>query len=169
MDLIEPVGADHVLGPAQARIVVVEYGDFECPNCKQAAPAVEMLLKRFEGRVRFVYRHFPLEEVHPHALQAAEAAECAGAQHKFWEMHQRCSITRRAEPRELHGYAAQLGLDMARFSTDLTSHAIWRESAATLTADGGAAYAVRRVSLSTAAGRTCRSDCTCCSMPPRPH
>jgi protein-disulfide isomerase len=123
VDLIEPVGAsDHVLGPAQARIVVVEYGDFECPNCKQAAPAVEMLLKRFDGQVRFVYRHFPLE-VHPHALQAAEAAECADAQHKFWELHQMLFDNQSAlRTEDLHGYAARLGLDVARFETEMTSH-----------------------------------------------
>jgi len=74
-ELTIPVNAtDHVIGPRDARITVTEYGDFECPNCKQAAPAVKLLLHRFEGRIRFVYRHFPLEEVHPHALHAAEAA-----------------------------------------------------------------------------------------------
>ena len=68
-------------------MTVVEYGDFECPSCGQAYPAVKMLLKRFGDRVRFVYRHLPLVEVHPHAELAAEAAEAAGAQHKFWQMH----------------------------------------------------------------------------------
>src|SRR5262245_15826529 len=77
----------HTLGPDHAHVTVVEYGDFECPNCKQAAPAVKLLLQRFEERVRFVYRHFPLEDVHPHALLAAETAECAAAQGKFWQMH----------------------------------------------------------------------------------
>ena len=74
---------DHVLGPVSAKVTVVEYGDFECPSCGQAYPAVKMLLKRFGDRVRFVFRHFPLVEVHPHAELAAEAAEAAGAQHKF--------------------------------------------------------------------------------------
>src|SRR3954470_5998705 len=78
---------DHVLGPSHARVTIVEYGDFECPNCKQAAPAVKLLLGKFEGRVRYVFRHFPLEEVHPHALRAAEAAEAAAGQEKFWPMH----------------------------------------------------------------------------------
>ena len=78
-ELTEPVRAtDHALGSDHAAVTVVEYGDFECPNCKQAAPAVKLLLERFANRVRFVYRHFPLQEVHPHALSAAEAAECAG-------------------------------------------------------------------------------------------
>ena len=71
--LTEPVrAADHTLGPDHAPVTVVEYGDFECPNCKQAAPAVKLLLERFDQRVRFAYRHFPLEDVHPHALLAAE-------------------------------------------------------------------------------------------------
>src|SRR6266852_823395 len=79
---------DHILGPISAKVTVVEYGDFECPSCGQAYPAVKMLLKHFGDRMRFVYRHFPLVEVHPHAELAAEAAEAAGAQHKFWQMHE---------------------------------------------------------------------------------
>src|SRR5256885_12718654 len=83
--LAVPVNAtDHVLGPASAKVTIVEYGDFECPSCGQAYPAVKMLLKRFGDRVRFVFRNFPLVEVHPHAEFAAEAAEAAGAQHQFW-------------------------------------------------------------------------------------
>src|SRR5215831_20202706 len=87
-DLIRPVdSSDHVLGAAHAPVVVVEYGDFQCPTCKQAAPSVKLLLTRFPNRVLFAYRHFPLEEAHPHALAAAEAAECAAQQGKFWLMH----------------------------------------------------------------------------------
>src|SRR5437899_5853307 len=87
-ELAVPVSAvDHALGASHAPFTVVEYGDFECPNCKQAAPAVRQLLKHFSDWVRLVYRYFPLEEVHPHAVSAAEAAECAGAQGKFWQMH----------------------------------------------------------------------------------
>src|SRR5258705_12359078 len=86
--LAVPVGpADHVIGPANARVTVVEYGDFECPNCKQAASALKQLAARFGDGVRMVYRHFPLETAHVHALLAAEAAECAGAQGKFLPMH----------------------------------------------------------------------------------
>jgi len=69
-----PSANDHALGVPHGSVTVVEYGDFECPNCKQAAPVVKLLLSRFQGRMRFVYRHFPLHEVHPHALQAVEAA-----------------------------------------------------------------------------------------------
>ena len=71
-------GSDHVLGPDNAAVVVIEFGDFECPNCRQAYPAVKQLLQHFQQRVRFAYRHFPLTEIHPHAQLAAEAAEAAG-------------------------------------------------------------------------------------------
>ena len=73
LDLVETVAAtDHSLGPVNAPVTVVEYGDFECPNCKQAKPAVEIMLRRFENEVRFVFRHFPIFDIHSHALQAAE-------------------------------------------------------------------------------------------------
>lgn len=119
--LAEPVVAiDHVRGSAHAPVVVVEYGDFECPNCRQAAPVVNLLLERFAGQVCAVYRHFPLEESHPHALLAAQAAECAGAQGKFWEMHDLLfdhqDRLRRAHLRE---YADRLQLDLVRFDAEL--------------------------------------------------
>jgi protein-disulfide isomerase len=120
IDLAEGVGpTDHSRGPDHAPIVLVEYGDFECPNCKQAAPTVEMLLRRFEEQVRFVFRHFPLLDVHPHALAAAEAAECAGAQGKFWEMHaQLFEHQTHLDRKHLLRYGAELALDVARFTAD---------------------------------------------------
>jgi protein-disulfide isomerase len=120
-DLAVAVSAvDHVLGPEHAPVTVVEYGDFECPNCKLAAPAVKLLLERFTNRVRFAFRHFPLEQPHPHALAAAEAAECAGAQGRFWEMHDLLFARQQhLARRDLDAYAAQLGLDMARFSAEM--------------------------------------------------
>jgi len=120
-ELLVPIDpTDHTLGPDHAPVVVVEYGDFECPNCKQAAPAVKLLLERFAAKVRFAYRHFPLEDVHPHALMAAEAAECAGAQGKFWEMHELLFANQdHLKPKQLHGYAEQLGLDMARYTAEM--------------------------------------------------
>ncbi|HLJ38465.1 MAG TPA: thioredoxin domain-containing protein [Steroidobacteraceae bacterium] len=123
-DLALPVtAADHTLGPEHAPVVLVEYGDFECPLCKQAAPTVRMLLERFAGRVRLVFRHFPLEEAHPHALAAAEAAECAGEQGKFWEMHDLLWANQEhLALRHLHGYAGRLGLDMARFTAEMDDH-----------------------------------------------
>jgi protein-disulfide isomerase len=111
---------DHMLGPTHAAVTLVEYGDFECPNCKQAAPAVKLMLARFTDRVRFVFRHFPLEEVHPHALLAAQAAEAAGGQGKFWPMHdllfENQSHLKRNQP---GSYAEKLELDMPRFDLEL--------------------------------------------------
>lgn len=112
--------ADHTIGPPEASVTVVEYGDFECPYCKQAAPAVKLLLKRFAGRIRFVYRHFPLEEVHPHALHAAEAAESAGAQGAFWQMHDLLFDNQsHLKANHLRSYAERLQLDMARYAADV--------------------------------------------------
>ena len=120
-ELALPVGgADHILGPSGAPATVVEYGDFQCPNCKQAAPAVKLLLERYAGHVRLVFRHFPLEEVHPHALNAAEAAEAAGAQGKFWQMHDLLFDNQRhLKQQQLRGYAERLQLDMARYAAEM--------------------------------------------------
>src|SRR5262245_59109162 len=112
--------ADHVLGPANARVIVVEYGDFECPRCKQAVAAVEVLLREFRSDVRFAYRHFPIVDAHPHALATAQAAECAGVQGKFWEMHGLLFENQtQLELRHLRAYAEQLGLEVARFTAEL--------------------------------------------------
>jgi len=124
LDLAVPVSAaDHALGPAHAPVTVVEYGDFECPICKQTAPGLRLLLERFPGRVRLVYRHFPLEEVHPHALLAAEAAECAASQGKFWEMHDLLLANQgHLEANHLRGHAERLELDMARYAAEMEEH-----------------------------------------------
>jgi len=120
-ELSLPVGgADHVLGPSHAAVTVVEYGDFECPNCKQAAPAVKLLLKHFSGRVRFVWRNFPLEEVHQHALHAALAVEAAGGQGKFWPMHDLLFEDQaHLKPPQLRRYAERLELDLARYDIEM--------------------------------------------------
>jgi len=120
-ELAVPVSAvDHALGASHAPATLVEYGDFECPNCKQAAPAVKLLLERFAGRVRLVYRHFPLEEVHPHALQAALAAEAAAGQGKFWPMHDLLFDNQRhLKLPQLRGYAQRLELDMLRYDAEM--------------------------------------------------
>jgi protein-disulfide isomerase len=111
---------DHVLGPRGAAVTIVEYGDFECPNCKQAAPAVKLLLERFEDRVRYAYRHFPLDEVHPHALLAAQASEAAGAQGRFWEMHDLLFENQtHLKAHHLRSYAERLELDMARYTAEM--------------------------------------------------
>ncbi len=111
---------DHSLGPEHAPVTVVEFGVFECPNCKQAAPAVKLLLERFEERVRFVFRHFPLVEVHPHAMLAAQAAEAAAAQGKFWPMHDLLFENQtHLKAQHLQNYAQGLGLDMARYTAEM--------------------------------------------------
>ena len=111
---------DHLLGPETARVVIVEYGDFECPNCGQAYPAVKLLLRQFEHRVRYAFRHFPLTEVHPHAQLAAEAAEAAAGQHKFWPMHDLLFERQlHLKPKDLQRYAGELELDLERFDYEL--------------------------------------------------
>lgn len=118
---VSPV--DHSIGPAHAPVTMVEYGDFECPNCKQAAPAVKLILAHFTNKVRFVYRHFPLEQVHPHAFAAAEVAECAAAQDKFWPMHDLLFDNQlHLKLPQLHSYAARLQLDMSRYTAELDDH-----------------------------------------------
>ncbi len=121
-DLTDPVDQvrDHIRGPLDAPVTLVEYGDFECPYCGRAAPVVKELLKRFDGRLRFVFRHLPLVDVHPNAALAAQAAEAAGAQGKFWEMHD--LLFRHQDdldPHDLNRYAAELGLDVEAFTEDL--------------------------------------------------
>lgn len=107
---------DHIRGPAGALVTLVEYGDFECPYCGQAEPVVRELLADF-GDLRYVWRHLPLHDVHPHAQLAAEAAEAAGAEGKFWEMYDMLfSHQGDLEVSDLLGYAQELGLDQRRFS-----------------------------------------------------
>src|SRR5439155_20397253 len=114
---------DHVRGPADAPVTLVEYGDLECPYCGQAEPVIRELLGEF-GDLRYVWRHLPLTDVHPHAELAAEAAEAAGAQGKFWEMHDLLLHNQDAlEQRDLLRYAGELGLDLDRFGVDLRMHA----------------------------------------------
>jgi Na+/H+ antiporter NhaA len=110
---------DHIRGPDRAPVTFVEYGDFECPYCGQAEPAVRALLADF-GDVRYVWRHLPLTDVHPHAQMAAEASEAAARQGAFWEMHDLLLAHQDAlEPKNLMGYATDLGLDVDRFREDL--------------------------------------------------
>ena len=114
---------DHIRGPLDAPVTVVEYGDFECPYCGQAEPVVRELLRDF-GDVRYVWRHLPLNDVHPHTQLAAEAAEAAADQGAFWEMHDLLLEHQEAlRPNDLVGYAEQLGLDVERFTDVLREHA----------------------------------------------
>jgi protein-disulfide isomerase len=120
---VPPGPTDHVLGNAHAQITIVEYGDFECPSCKVAAPTPDLLLERYPNQIRFIFRHFPLEDAHPHALHAAEAAEAAGAQGKFWQMHDALFAHQtQLKDKDLALYAAELGLDMVRYVAEMGDH-----------------------------------------------
>ena len=121
VDLAQPVDPerDHIRGPQDAPVTVVEYGDFECPYCGQAEPVIRELLSDF-GDVRYVWRHLPLTDVHPRAQAAAEAAEAASEQGAFWGMHDLLLHHQDAlRPSDLSSYAGELGLDVDRFDEDL--------------------------------------------------
>ena len=120
-----PVGArDHVEGPATAPVTLVEYGDYECPHCGRAYPILKQIQRELGDRLRFVFRNFPLTRIHLHAQHAAEAAESAASQGKFWIMHDRIFERQFAlEDENLIEYARELGLDVERFRAELTSHA----------------------------------------------
>ncbi|HEY8407740.1 MAG TPA: Na+/H+ antiporter NhaA [Gaiellaceae bacterium] len=124
VDLAVPVDdeRDHVRGPADATVTLVEYGDFECPYCGRAQEAIESVLGRTRD-LRYVWRHLPLTDVHPHTQQAAEASEAAAKQGKFWEMHD-LLLERQdeLEPDDLVRYADELGLDVDRFVADVERH-----------------------------------------------
>jgi protein-disulfide isomerase len=121
IDLIAPLdAADHTLGPADAPVTLVEYGDFQCPVCKLTAPVIKQLLEKFDGKLRFVYRHFPLVEIHHHALLAAQAAEAAGRQGKFWEMHDLLfGDQNHLDAFHFRGHASRLSLNERQFSQEL--------------------------------------------------
>jgi len=125
VDLADPVhpDCDHVRGPSEAPLTLVEYADFECPHCGQAEPIIRELLADF-GDIRYVWRHLPLRDVHPHAQFAAEASEAAASQGFFWQMHD-LLLDHQGDllVRDVLGYAEELGLDVARFTADLRSHA----------------------------------------------
>lgn len=114
---------DHILGPEDASYTLVEYGDYECPDCGRLYLILRDLQKDFPARLRIVFRHHPLSGVHHHAQEAAEAAEAAGAQGKFWEMHARLFERQNAlQTKNLILYARELNLDVDRFGKELKSH-----------------------------------------------
>jgi protein-disulfide isomerase len=111
---------DHVRGPANALVTVVIYGDYECPDCEKTHRAIQKTTRELQDRVRLVIRHFPLVKVHPHALRAAEAAEAAAAQGKFWEMNRLLyCYPDKLEDKNLQRYAKEIGLDVERFNREL--------------------------------------------------
>ncbi len=111
---------DHVQGPAVAPVTLLEYGDYQCPYCGAAHPVVKALQGHLGDNLRFAFRHFPLATIHEYAEGAAEAAEAAGAQGKFWQMHNTLFENQPAlDFDSLLGYAEELGLDAERFATEL--------------------------------------------------
>ena len=113
---------DHAQGPADAAITLVQYGDYECPYTRLSRHSVHELQREFSDRLRFVFRHFPLEEIHPHARAASAAAEAAAQQTDFWTMDAYLFEHQKAlEDADLKGYAVELGLDSDRFARDRTS------------------------------------------------
>ena len=114
---------DHVEGPVDAAVTLVEYGDYQCPYCGAAYPIIKEVQTQMGERLRFVFRNFPITTSHPQAEQAAEAAEAGAAQGKFWPMHDLLyENQKRLGDRDLLGYADQLGLDVDRFQRELADH-----------------------------------------------
>jgi len=114
---------DHIQGPASAAVTLVQYGDYECPYCGEAYPIVKEVQARMGDRLRFVFRNFPISTSHPHAEQAAEAAEAAAGQGRFWEMHDTLyENQRRLRDQDLRSYAERLELDVERFAIELAEH-----------------------------------------------
>jgi protein-disulfide isomerase len=123
--VIQPVdeGVDHVRGAATGTLIV-EYGDYECPYSRQAYRAIQRVEDRLKGIVRFAFRHFPLTDIHPHALGASRAAEAASLQDRFWDMHDILYHRQRAlGDADLRRYASELGLDLVRFDEDRAGEA----------------------------------------------
>ena len=115
--------SDHVAGPETAAVTLLEYGNFECIDCGRAYPNIKRLRNYLGTNLRFVYRHFPTVRTHPHSLRAAEAAEAAAAQGKFWEMHDELFSHQTAlEDRDLMRYAKRVRLDVGRFERDLSEN-----------------------------------------------
>ena len=117
---------DHVRGPATGRLIL-EYGDYECPYSRRAFREIERVEQQVSGGIRFAFRHFPLTEIHPHALAAAAAAEAASLQDRFWDMHELLFHRQKAlEDDDLRCHAAELGLDVSRFDQDRVSPDVLR-------------------------------------------
>jgi protein-disulfide isomerase len=116
---------DHLRGNPDARVTLVEYGDFECPHCGRAHPIVNALLEALGDELLFAFRNFPLSQVHPHALRAAQAAEAAGLQGAYWEMHDLIFENQESlEDEDLIRYAAECDLDLDRFARDIESEPV---------------------------------------------
>src|SRR5437763_10216610 len=123
--LSEPVTQrDHAIGPSTAPLTIVEYGDYECPSCLNLVPIIEEVRQSLGDRLRFVFRHFPQSSIHPHASMAAEAAESAAEQGKFWEMHQALFLHQHELTEiDLSHLALALGLEIYKFESDRSREA----------------------------------------------
>ncbi len=126
------VAADHVYGNAQAKVVLYEYGDFQCPGCASAHPIVKQVKEKYKDQIAFVFRNYPLTSIHPNALAAATVAEAAAAQGKFWEMHDLLyenqtnwqNLSAETRTQAFEGYASQINLDVNKFRSDLSNPAL---------------------------------------------
>ena len=125
--LTEPVSErDHATGNLSSAVTLVEYGDYECPHCGRAHPIVQEVLRTLGGDIRFVFRNFPLTEIHPHALHAAVAAEFAATEGKFWEMHDTLfEKQQHLRDADLLGYADALGLEGGDLSLSFESEPLF--------------------------------------------
>lgn len=127
--------ADHVYNNTQSEVILIEYGDYQCPGCGSAHPNIKTLLDEYGDKISFVYRNFPLTSMHPNARAAAASAEAAGLQGKYWEMHdmlfenqsdwENLSTSQRTE--QFKSYASSLGIDATQFEADLASSAVSRK------------------------------------------
>jgi protein-disulfide isomerase len=126
MQLKPPVAtSDHVQGNTNAELVIVEYGDYQCPHCGAAHPVIKKMMHEFGKQIKFVFRNFPLSEIHPYARAAALAAEAAALQNKFWEMHDAIFEQQRSlDEAFLEKLAEKLGLDIKKFNEDVQSESL---------------------------------------------
>lgn len=116
---------DQFQGHANAAIELVEYGDYQCPHCGRAYPIIKQLQEAMGDKMKFVFRNFPLTNIHPDAMNAAVAAEAAGIQGKFWEMHDMIfEHQNRLLENDLYAYAQQLGLNVEQFQNDMLSETV---------------------------------------------
>jgi protein-disulfide isomerase len=124
--------ADHVFGKKDSKVTMIEYGDFQCPGCESAYPTMKAISEKYQGQIAFVFRNFPLTDKHPNAKAAAAAAEAAGLQNKYWEMHNKLyeeqsnweNLDTAQRTSAFTGYAQGLGLNVGTFTKDLTSDVV---------------------------------------------
>lgn len=129
--------ADHVFGKADSKVLLIEYGDFQCPGCKTASPRIKAIADSYKDQIGFIFRNFPLTSIHSNAKASAAAVEAAGLQGKYWEMHDVTyatqttweTLTGTARTDAFVGYAKELGLDTAKFQADLTEGSVSKKIA----------------------------------------